>query len=262
MAGVKEIRMRIEEIQVGKITDKEHNQRFEANEEDLSGLVSSISSDGLIEPIGVKEFEDGFAVVFGHKRLEACKRAGLEKVPCVLLEGNESQMRKLTFVENFFRSDLSPVELAVAIADEVKEERMTIQQLAFGFKKSVDWVRRQLAICGWPEEVLEGIHVGKISVAAASNLACITEDHYRQMLVRTACDNGVTARTTAAWLQAWRSMLPPAEAVKAEPVDGDAPATAMVPQAPCLVCHNVYRTDELCHVPLCSHCIKQLTEQR
>jgi ParB family chromosome partitioning protein len=252
----------IQEIPVGIITAEKHSQRLEINEEKMSELVSAISSDGLLQPLSVRENGEEYVIVFGHRRFEACIRLGWETVPCIIAHGDEASLRRKTFNENFFREDLTPVEQAVAIAAEVKEKRMTIEQLAFGFKKTVEWVRRQIAICGWPEEVLDAIHTGKLSVAAASNLAIITEGHYRQMLVRQACENGVTARTTSAWLQAWRSMLPPAEAIKAEPVDGAEPVTPLVPQAPCLVCHEVFRTDELCHVPLCSHCIRQLTEQR
>ena len=137
---------------------------------------------------------------------------------------------------------------------------MSIEQMAAGFGRSGDWVRRQIGICGWPEDVLEGVHTGKLSIAAASNLAVITEDHYRRMLVGQAVENGATARTTAAWLQAWRAMLPLEVAVEQPPVDGGQAVVPMVPQGPCLVCHNVYRVDELSHVPVCMHCVKVISQ--
>lgn len=248
--------MEIVEIPIQKISAESHSQRLNFDEEKMSGLVLSISSDGLVQPLRVKEDGDGYTLVFGHRRLEALKRLGWHTVPCIISKGDEVSTRRETFVENFFSENLTPVELAVAIADEFQSKRMTIEQLAFGFKKTTEWVRRQIAICGWPEDVLEGIHTGKLSIAAASNLACITEEYYRKMLVRQAVENGATARTTSAWLQAWEAMLPPEEAMAQDPVDPDAPAVPMVPQGPCLVCHDVYRLDELSHVPLCSHCIK------
>jgi len=248
--------MEIQHIPVGLITAEKHSQRFELNEEKMSELISSISTDGLHQPIEVRPDGDSFIVVFGHRRLEACKHLGWENMPCMVVEGDEAKIRGHTFQENFFREDLTPLELAVAIADEVKEERMTLEQLAFGFKKTQDWVRRQIAIVGWPVDVLEGIHKGKLSIAAAANLACITEDFYRASLVDQAVENGATARTTSAWLQAWRSMIPMEKAIEQEPVEGEERPQPLVPQAPCIACHDVYRTDELCHVPLCSACLK------
>jgi ParB family chromosome partitioning protein len=252
--------MKVQDIPVGLITAEEHSQRLEINEERLQELVSSISSEGLLQPLSVRQDGEQFMIVFGHRRFEACKRLGHEMVPCIVATGDEASIRSKTFNENFFREDLTAVELAVAIADEVKSERMTIDQLAFGFKKTTDWVRRQIAICSWPEDVLEGIHTGRLSIAAASNLSVITEENYRKMLVSQAVENGATARTTAAWLQAWRSMLPMAEAIEQPPVEAGESAAPMVPQAPCLACHKVYRVDELSHVPLCRFCIKAIAE--
>jgi len=107
---------------------------------------------------------------------------------------------------------------------------------------------------------LEAIHNGKISVTAASNLACVEDDVYREFLVRQAVENGATARATAAWLQAWRSMVPASEAITREPVPAGPGVTPAVPQAPCIVCANVFRTDELSHVPVCVHCIRTIRD--
>lgn len=249
----------IKAIPVNRIKFGEHEQRFEDEDPEISELSQSIQRVGLIDPLCVTESGDGYLLIAGHRRLEACKRIGIEIVECLVKKGNEATRREITFAENFFRKDLTPIELAAAIATEVKDNRMTIEQLAAGFRKTTEWVRRQMAIVGWPEDVLDVIHSGKLSIAAASNLACITEEHYRKMLVRQAAENGATARTTSAWLQAWRAMLPPEEAVQQEPDDPDAPPVPLVPQGPCLVCHNIFRVDELSHVPLCSQCIKHLS---
>ncbi|KKN18848.1 hypothetical protein LCGC14_0951570 [marine sediment metagenome] len=245
----------IREIQTKKIQVGEHEQRFEDEDPDIAELGQSIQRVGLLNPLCVGEDGDRFILIAGHRRLEACKRIGLEVVQCLVAKGDEATKREITFAENFFKKDLTPIELAAAIANEVKDKTMTIEQLAAGFRKSTDWVRRQMAIVGWPADILEGIHSGKISIAAASNLACITEDHYRKSLVRQACENGATARVTSGWLQCWRSMIPAEEAIQQEPEDPDAPDMPMVPQGPCLVCHEVFRVDELSHVPLCSICI-------
>lgn len=248
--------MELSLIDVCRINPDKRSQRIETDEEAMSELVGSIRSEGLNQPIKVTENKDGYDVVFGHRRLEACKRLGWSQIPAIIEQGDEAHIRSMTFSENFFRSDLTPVELAVAIADEYKEGRMSVERLAQCFKRSTDWVRRQIAICGWPEDVIAGIHTGRLSVAAAENLVCITEDFYRKSLVSQAVENGATARTTSAWLQAWRSMIPLEAAIETEPVEGQDHPAPLVPQAPCLACHEVFRTDELSHVPLCAQCIK------
>ena len=248
----------IKAISIHLIRVGEHEQRFDDDDPEIHGLSQSIQRVGLLNPLCVTESGDGFVLVAGHRRMEACKRIGLEVVPCLVVVGDEATKREITFAENFFSKNLTQLELAAAIANEVKEKTMTVEQLAAGFRKTTDWVRRQIAICGWPQDCLEAIHSGKLSIAAASNLALITEDFYRQRLVRQACESGATARTTSAWLQAWRSFLPPEEAMEQPPVDPDAPAVPMVPQGPCMVCLHTFRVDELSHVPLCSTCILKI----
>lgn len=252
--------MEIIELEIGAVQSEEHSQRIETDADQILEMAASIQSEGLLQPITVKRDGEGYVVVFGHTRLEALKTLGWEKVPVIVATGDEASMRSKTFAENFFRKDLTPLELAVGIADEYKSERMTIERMAHVFKKSPDWVRRQIAICSWPSDIHEAIHHGKLSISAAANLALIEEENYRQMLVRQAVENGATARTTAAWLQAWRAMLPPEEAIEQPPVDSETIQQPMVPQAPCLACHEVYRTDELSHVPMCRHCIKVISE--
>ena len=166
----------------------------------------------------------------------------------------------MNITENLFRLDLTPVEQACAINDLLRSKTMDIPEIGSIMHRSGDWVRRQVALLTWPQDVLDIIHTGCLSVAAASNLAMIEDAEYRAFLIRQAIDNGATARTTAAWLQAWRSMAPPAEAIKAEPAAPGPSMTPMVPQAPCIACSEVFRTDELSHVPVCVHCIKAIRE--
>lgn len=247
--------MEIHQLNVSNIKCEEHSQRFAIDEEKMLELVGSIRENGLLQPVTVKKKDEGFVLVFGHRRLEACKRLGWKIIPAIIKHGDEAKMRGITFAENFFSEDLSTVELAVAIADEHKNERMSIDRMAAGFNKSPDWVRRQISICSWPENILEAMHQGKISTAAASNLALITDDQYRKMLLEQAVDNGATARTTAAWLQAWRSCLPLEKALEQPPVEAGSNVMPLLPQAPCAICMVPHRTDALSYVPVCVECM-------
>ena len=145
----------------------------------------------------------------------------------------------------------------MSIAKATEEGEHSVGEVAEGLRRSVDWVRRQLAMLSWPEDVLQAVHRGTLSVAAAANLAPITEDAYRGYLLECAENNGATARTTAAWLQAWEAALPPAKAIE-QAAEAGVVAKPLYPQAPCLCCGDVKRADELSHVPLCFRCIQRV----
>jgi len=203
---------------------------------------------------------DGLHLIAGHRRFMAAKLAGLELIPCIVRTSEEAVDSEITFAENFFRKDLSPVELAAAIKDVHENGKMSLQELQRGFNKSYHWVQRMIAICGWPADVLEAIHNEKLSVSAGSNLAIVTDDSYRSFLVRNAVEQGATARTTASWLQAWRAMQPAEEAITSEPVEGRAAPVPAIPQAPCFICSEVYKVNEVSHVPICGDCIKLIKQ--
>jgi len=249
---------KVVEVEIQKIQVGEHEQRLDKDDEEINGLAASIGRVGVLVPLILEKSGDTFQLVSGHRRLLASKRVGLSVVPCIVKDSAEADADEVTFAENFFRRDLSPVELACALKGSLAKESMTVEELAAGFNRSVHWVNSMLAIADCPADVLEAIHNEKISVSAASNLACVTEPVYRQFLVRNAVESGATARATAAWLQAWRSMQPPEEAVQAEPLPPGNVPVSLVPQAPCLCCAQLFEVNMMSHVPVCGACIQIL----
>lgn len=246
----------IQEIQIGKIIVGEHEQRLDTEDPSIHELAASIKRIGIINPLVVVRDGDELHLIAGHRRLVAAHLAGLQNVPCFIRPSEKNVDAEISFAENFFRKDLSPIELACALKDCLDNERMTIEELAAGFHRSQHWVHSMIAIAGWPVDVQEAIHAKAISVSAASNLALVTDEDYRIFLVRNAAESGATARTTAAWLQAWEAMQPPEQAITAEPVPMGAPQVPLVPQAPCLCCAQLFAVNRMSHVPLCGACIQ------
>ena len=243
------------EIAIDKVFVADHAVRMEIKAEDINGLTSSISRIGIVSPLVVEKTDDGYQVICGHRRHKAALLANLKKVPCIVRDSKLSDVKEITFAENFFRADLSPIEQAAAIKDVIDTGAMTAEQVAAGFHRSEHWVTRQVGLLSWPEDVLCAVHTGVLSVAAASNLALVTDDNYRSFLVRNATESGITARVSAAWLQAWRSMAPPEEAIVSEPEPAGPAMVPAVPQAPCIVCAEIKRTDSLSSVLMCANCI-------
>lgn len=247
---------KIVEIPVGKIEAGEHEQRLDIEDEELDGLVSSISRVGLVYPCIVVSRGDKFILLEGHRRLAACKRLGKQTIGCLVRDSKETAAAEVAFAGNFFRKDLSPVELACAIKDAYVKATLTVKELAAGFHRSEHWVQRMMAVADWPVDILEAVHNESISVSAAANLAVVTDDTYRRFLVSNAVESGATARTTASWLQAWRAMQPASEAITSEPVKGDSRGQPVIPQAPCLCCAQIFPANEMSHVPVCGGCIQ------
>lgn len=246
------------DIPVNKIKVGEYTLRMEIEDEDISELAASIRRIGVIVPLVVRPEGDSYVLIAGHRRLAASRNIGLETVPCCISQDRVAAGTEISFAENLFRKDLSPVELAAGLKDVLDQGLMGLPELAGIVHRTEHWVMRQVDMLGWPPDVLKLIHAGRLSVSAASNLALVHDEKYRGFLIQNALDNGATARTTAAWLQAYRSMSPPEAAVEAEPVNSTVGREPAVPQAPCIVCGEVRRTDALSMVMICSSCINAI----
>lgn len=249
---------KVQNIPVGKIKVGDYDVRMVSEDQALDGLCRSIRRIGIIVPLVVTGGPDSFDLVSGHRRYRAAVLENLETVPAIVTDPNRARDVETSFAENLFREDLTAVEMASALQDVLAKAVMSIEDLASSLGRSKEWIRRTITILDWPGDVQVALHEQRMSMAAASNLALVTDDGYRGFLLRNAVEQGATARVTAAWLQAWRAMQPAEQAIMSEPVQDGERRQPMVPQAPCLCCSEVFRTDELSHVPICAGCIRSI----
>jgi len=229
--------------------------RIEEADDELVELAESIRREGLINAIGVEETPDGLVVVHGHRRYAACRMAGVVEVPVVVFAGSRSDLGRVIFAENHNRKDPSPIEEAHAMAERIEAGDMTIEEVATVFRRSVGWVKEQIAMLSWPGELLEAVHSRVLNKTAGAALAQVTDEAYRDFLMRHAIEGGATGRTVESWVSAWFANLPPDEAVTLEAASPAAGALAPTPMAPCLCCGEPFTYDQLSNVLICVNCV-------
>lgn len=242
-------------IEMDRLKFGENLGRLDYGDDEIDDLAVSIGRIGLINPIIVRKKDEMYVIIAGHRRYAAAQKCGMEKIPCYVHEGEKTESTEITIAENLFRTDLTPIETACMVNDILNKDIMSLEQVAASMHRSRHWVKSQVDLLAWPGDVLEVVHQGKLSISAASNLALIEDTTYRNYLLRNAVESGATARTTAAWLQAWRAMAPQEEAVHAEPLMAGSTVKPAVPQAPCICCGDIKRTDALATVLMCPQCI-------
>lgn len=243
-----------------KLESERYDIRAAPHDESIAALAVSIGRVGVLVPLLVSSEGDKFHVVAGHRRLHAARLAGLRELPCIEVKADVAKNREYSIAENVFRKDLSPMEEASAIKDWLDTGTVEISYIAEAMKRTPDWVKARLDLLYWPSELQTAIHAGIISVSSARNLAQITDDAYRGTLVIMAVENGATARTTAAWLQAWQAARPLAEAAATEPVPGRPVTAPVVPFSPCTCCEAQIQTDKMPFMPICMDCLSAVQE--
>jgi ParB family transcriptional regulator, chromosome partitioning protein len=122
----------IEFLQRGK-----YQPRKDMNPEKLQELADSIKSQGVIQPIVVRNIgQDKFEIVAGERRWRAAQLAGLQQVPVVVKVIDDRTAMAVALIENIQREDLNPLEEAEALRRLLDEFHMTHQQVAEAVGKS------------------------------------------------------------------------------------------------------------------------------
>jgi len=108
------------EIEISKIDiSKWDARKSEEEDEDIEALMRSIEKDGLMNPILVTPREDRYLLLAGRRRLNAFKLLGRKTIDAVLKHDikDEGDIRRLTFVENHVRKDLTQEEKAIGMLE-------------------------------------------------------------------------------------------------------------------------------------------------
>ncbi|MEW6587404.1 MAG: ParB/RepB/Spo0J family partition protein, partial [Nitrospirota bacterium] len=116
----------IVQIPVDKIMPNRFQPRKYFKEESLASLAETIKKDGVQQPVTVRKIEEEnspflFELIAGERRLRASTMAGLEKIPAVIKEKSDREVKKLALLENLQREDLTHFETMLSIVG-LKEE--------------------------------------------------------------------------------------------------------------------------------------------
>ena len=146
------------DINVKNLIPNPNNPRRDVG--DVTELADSIKEQGLqqalvVTPDHEEHGERLFRVVIGHRRLAACKLAGIERVPCIVRELDAKTERELMLVENCQRSDLTPLEEADGYQG-LLDLGANVGELASKTGRSESFVRGRLRIARIPADVRSG----------------------------------------------------------------------------------------------------------
>ncbi len=156
-------------------------------DEDLAELADSIKTQGILQPLLVRQNETGYELITGERRLRAAKRAGLTQVPVLIKRVNDDKLLEMAIVENIQREDLNPIEEAEAYHRLITQLKLTQDQASARVGKSRSAVANFLRLRQLPDQIKAGITDGTLSMG-----------HARALL---------GAETSTQQLAAWRSVV-------------------------------------------------------
>ncbi len=148
-----------------------NNPRKTFREEELEDLARSIREKGLLQPLVVRQRDDGeYEIVAGERRWRASQRAGLHELPVLIRELSDGETLEIALIENIQRSDLNPLEEARAYGQLLEQFSYTQQQLADSVGKSRSHIANTIRLLNLPDSVRAYIDEGKLTAGHARTL--------------------------------------------------------------------------------------------
>ena len=120
------------EIDINKIEVNPNQPRSNFDNAELNSLSDSIKDLGIIQPITVRRINSSkYEIISGERRYRATKKAGLNSIPCYV-KGveSESDILKMSLVENVQRVNLDPIEIGLSYERLIYEYKLDIDSIS------------------------------------------------------------------------------------------------------------------------------------
>ncbi len=168
------------------------------DEDKLRELTESIKEHGVVQPILVRPFGDGYQLVAGERRLRAARQAGLTEVPALVREMTDHEMMEIALIENIQRQDLDPVEEARAYKRLSEEFNQTQEQIAKRVSKSRSYIANSMRLLNLPEPILNHLAGGALTIGHVRPLLML-EEKEAVTLAQRLIEEKATAREAELW---------------------------------------------------------------
>jgi ParB family transcriptional regulator, chromosome partitioning protein len=165
------------------------------DEEAMSSLAASIREVGVLQPILVRDLEEGeYELIAGERRWRAARRAGLQTIPVIIQSVSESHSLEHALVENLHRADLNPLEEAAAFHQLIDDFGYTHEQVATRVGRSRTAVTNTLRLLQLPAGVQRAIADGNLTAGHAKALLSTPDRGFQEQLAKRIVAEGLTVR--------------------------------------------------------------------
>ena len=162
------------------------------DDEDMEALVESIRTQGVLTPLVVRPMEeDAYEIISGHRRLHACKKAGITTVPALIYSLDRNAAAIALVDSNLHREKILPSEKAFAYklkleamnrqgqrtdltSDQVGRKLESADIVALESGDSKTQIRRYIRLTYLLPEILEKVDEGKVAFTPAVHLSYLS----------------------------------------------------------------------------------------
>ncbi len=186
----------IEMIDLNRLFPGKYQPRRTFKPEELSDLVASIQTKGVLQPLLVRlrpGSSDTYEIIAGERRWRASKEAGIREVPVIIKDFSDKETLEVALIENLQRQDLNPLEEAQGYHRLLQEFHHTQEELAGVVGKSRSHVANMMRLLELPDSVKQYVEEGALS---AGHARALLNAKNPEKLAKKVMEQGLNVRQT------------------------------------------------------------------
>ena len=185
----------INEVPVEKIKANPNQPRREFSETSLDELAESIRQIGIIQPITLRQMENGtYQIIAGERRWRASQMAGLNSVPAYVRTADDEKMMQMALVENIQREDLNAIEIALAYQNLIEQYHLTQDKLSEKIGKNRATIANYLRLLKLPAQVQMALRNKEVDQGHARALLGLDKPTLQVKLFNEIKEKGYSVR--------------------------------------------------------------------
>jgi len=148
------------DVNLDSLKENPYQPRRDYNEDGLMDLAITIKNDGLLQPITVVvNSNEGYTIVFGHRRVMACRKIQKKTIKALVVDNMEAkELATKALIENIQREDMSTIDTAISFKASLDSGYYKSQkELADALGKDKTFVSKMLKILTMPNDVIEDL---------------------------------------------------------------------------------------------------------
>ncbi len=178
-----------------KVEPNPNQPRRDFDPEELQSLADSIATHGVVQPLTVRETENGYyQIIAGERRWRAARLAELREIPAVIIQADDKKVMELALIENLQRQDLNPVEEAMGYQTLMDEYGLTQEETAERVGKSRPAVANMLRLLALCPEVLDMVRTGALSAGHARAIVPLKTEKLQKEAAQKIAALGLSVR--------------------------------------------------------------------
>lgn len=186
------------EVLLAQVYPNPNQPRTNFKPEEIEELANSIKRHGLLQPILVRKTGDGYEIIAGERRWQACRSLGMETIPVRFWLADDTEAFEAALVENIQRSDLNPIEEAYGYKRLMERKGMTQSEVAQTVSKGRSTIANALRLLDLPEEAQQLLFEEKITAGHARAILSVPTLEGKKSLTNKLMEEKLSVRETEA----------------------------------------------------------------